>query len=100
MRCTTTRTSPRWVGLSDAAISAAATGSPDSLPDEEAAILVWTGRLLVNHTLSDDERAAALHFLTVNQLADLVITVGFYQLVCNFLNTFTVTTDGEGVVVL
>jgi hypothetical protein len=33
--------------------------------------------------------------LTVTQLADLVMTVGFYQLVCNFLNTFEVTTEGE-----
>jgi hypothetical protein len=31
----------------------------------------------------------------VNQLADLVVTVGFYQLVCNLINTFEVTTDGE-----
>jgi hypothetical protein len=29
------------------------------------------------------------------QLADLVMTVGFYQLVCNFLNTFEVSTEGE-----
>jgi len=33
--------------------------------------------------------------LSVTQLADLVITVGFYQLVCNFLNTFEVSTEGE-----
>jgi hypothetical protein len=31
----------------------------------------------------------------VNQLGDLVFTVGFYQLVATFLNTFDVTTDGE-----
>jgi 4-carboxymuconolactone decarboxylase len=86
----------RWVGLSDAAIATAATDSTDGLADEEAAILIWTDRLLANHTLCDDERQAALQMLTVNQLADLVITVGFYQLVCNFLNTFNVTTDGEG----
>lgn len=86
----------RWVGLADAAIAAAATRSTDDLPDEDAAILSWTDRLLVNHTLNDADRKEALELLTVNQLADLVITVGFYQLVCNFLNTFNVTTDDEG----
>jgi hypothetical protein len=52
--------------------------------------------LLDNHTLSDDQRAEALTLLRVNQLADFVLTVGFYQLVCNFLNTFGVTPEGEG----
>jgi hypothetical protein len=28
--------------------------------------------------------------LTANQLADFTLTVGFYQMVCNFLNTFGV----------
>lgn len=85
----------RWVGLSDDAIAAAATGSIDGLSDDEATILTWTDCLLTHHTLDDTERANALQRLTVTQLADLVLTVGFYQLVCNFLNTFGVTTDGE-----
>ena len=96
MRCTTTKISHAGWGLADAAIAAAATRSTDDLPDEDAAILSWTDRLLVNHTLNDADRKEALELLTANQLADLVITVGFYQLVCNFLNTFNVTTDGEG----
>jgi alkylhydroperoxidase family enzyme len=66
------------------------------LSDDQAAILKWTDQLLANHTLSDAEREDALELLTMNQLSDLVLTVGFYQLVCNFLNTFDVTTDGEG----
>jgi alkylhydroperoxidase family enzyme len=87
----------RLVGLAQTAISAAATGFTDGLPHEEAAILAWTDWLLANHTLDDPQREEALKLLTVNQLADLVVTVGFYQLVCNFLNTFNVTTDGEAV---
>jgi alkylhydroperoxidase family enzyme len=84
-----------YAGLSAEAITAAATGASDSLPDDEAAILTWTDRLLVNHTLDEAERADVLQRFTITQLADLVLTVGFYQLVCNFLNTFGVTTDGE-----
>ncbi|WP_055522535.1 carboxymuconolactone decarboxylase family protein [Streptomyces graminilatus] len=85
----------RLVGLSPAALAAAATGSTDGLSKEEASILRGTDRLLARHTLDDDERAELLAFLSVRQLADLVITVGFYQLVSNFLNTFGVTTEGE-----
>jgi 4-carboxymuconolactone decarboxylase len=84
-----------WVGLSAEAIAAAGTGATEGLAAEEAAILTWTDSLLHNHTLSGPEREDALKLLTVTQLADLVLTVGFYQLVCNFLNTFEVTSDGE-----
>ncbi|WP_405138736.1 carboxymuconolactone decarboxylase family protein [Nocardia sp. NBC_01388] len=85
----------RAVGLGDIAIAAAATGSTDGLSSEEAAILALTDRLLLSHTLDDSDRKSALEFLSVTQLADFVLTVGFYQLVCNFLNAFEVTTDGE-----
>lgn len=85
----------RAVGLGDTAIAAAATGTGTGLTAEEAAILTLTDRLLIAHTLDDADRKKALEFLTVTQLADLVLTVGFYQLVCNFLNAFEVTTAGE-----
>ncbi len=82
----------RWAGLSEAAMAAAGAGATDSLPEHEVAILRWTDLLLADHALGEE----VLELLTVTQLADLVITVGFYQLACNFLNTFHVTTDGEG----
>ena len=84
-----------YAGLSAEAISAASTGVTEGLPDDERGILRWTDRLLDGHTLDGSDRDDALGLLTVTQLADLVMTVGFYQLVCNFLNTFEVTTDGE-----
>jgi 4-carboxymuconolactone decarboxylase len=83
------------VGLSADAIAGAATGVSDTLPEGQAAIIAWTDSLLDNHTLSASERQDALTLLTVTQLADLVLTVGFYQLVCDFLNTFEVTSEGE-----
>ncbi|MGB9303683.1 MAG: hypothetical protein WCB92_08400 [Mycobacterium sp.] len=85
----------RYAGLSTEAITAAATGSTEGLPDDEVGIITWTDRLLDDHTLSGSDRDDALKSLTVTQLADLVMTVGFYQLVCNFLNAFEVTTEGE-----
>jgi alkylhydroperoxidase family enzyme len=84
-----------YAGLSTAAIAAAASGATDGLPQDEIDILRWTDLLLDGHTLSGADRVDALASLTVTQLADLVMTVGFYQLVCNFLNTFEVTTEGE-----
>lgn len=84
-----------YTGLSTEAIAAAASGVTDGLPQEEVDILSWTDLLLDDHTLSGADRENALASLTVTQLADLVMTVGFYQLVCNFLNTFEVTTEGE-----
>ncbi|WP_319431602.1 carboxymuconolactone decarboxylase family protein [Mycobacterium sp. RTGN5] len=84
-----------YAGLSAEAIAAAASGDTNGLPADEVGILAWTDRLLDDHTLSGSDRDAALTLLTTTQLADLVMTVGFYQLVCNFLNTFDVTTEGE-----
>jgi len=85
----------RAAGLADTAIIAATTGSVDGLPAGEAAVLSTTERLLANHTLGESERDEALAHLTVNQLADLVFTVGLYQLVGTFVNTFGVTTEDE-----
>ncbi|MWA08537.1 carboxymuconolactone decarboxylase family protein [Streptomyces sp. BA2] len=85
----------RLVGVGEEALTAAGTGSAGHLPGPEAAVLTATDRLLARHTLDEVTREELLAFLTVNQLADLVITVGFYQLICGFLNTFEVTTEGE-----
>ncbi|MDT5038998.1 MAG: 4-carboxymuconolactone decarboxylase [Micromonosporaceae bacterium] len=82
-------------GLARTAVDAAATGFTGGLPAGEAAILAWTDRLLADHTLDHSQQDDDRPLLTVNQLADLVVTVGFYQLVCNLINTFDVTTDGE-----
>lgn len=84
-----------YAGLSAEAIAAAETGDSAGLPDDEAGILRWTDLLLDRHTLAGSDRDDALDVLSVTQLADLVMTVGFYQLVCNFLNTFEVTVEGE-----
>ncbi|MGH6996785.1 MAG: hypothetical protein ACREEO_01275, partial [Phenylobacterium sp.] len=42
------------------------------------------------HTLSAAEREEGLKLLGANGFADFVMTVGFYQLVSNFLNVFEV----------
>jgi 4-carboxymuconolactone decarboxylase len=86
----------RAVGVGADALAAVAGQAADGLSAAEAAVLRITDLLLAQHTLTDAELDEALTHLTVNQFADLVLTVGFYQLVCNFLNTFRVTPEGEG----
>jgi alkylhydroperoxidase family enzyme len=83
------------IGLDQESIAAAESGSTDNLDSGAAAALRLTDLLLDNHTLTDAQRRDALETLTINQLADLTLTVGFYQLVCNFLNTFGVAPEGE-----
>lgn len=81
----------RLAGLSEAALAACANpGKVDGLKPIEINILKWTDLLLERHVLPPEHREAALAQLTTNQLMDLVITVGFYQLVYNLLNTFDV----------
>lgn len=84
----------RAIGLSEDDIAAAESGETENLGEYEAVLLRLTDLLLTNHTLTKEERAEALDALSINQLADLTITVGFYQLVCNFLNTFGVEPEG------
>lgn len=82
-------------GVTDDELRAAATGEYSGLADDRAAVLRWTDALLDHHRLDDAQVAEVLETWTANQLADFVLTVGFYQLVCGFLSTFDVTIDGE-----
>lgn len=84
------------IGLDDQSIAAVQSGALETLEPGAAAVLRLTDLLLDNHTLTDGERDGALQTLSVNQLADLTLTVGFYQLVCNFLNTFGVRPEEDG----
>ena len=61
-----------------------------ALSDSERTVLRLTDSIVQNHTLTAPEREEALELFNANQFADFVITVGFYQLVSNFLNVFDV----------
>jgi len=84
----------RSVGLPEEAIAALKViGSEAKLAADMQIIVQLTDELLDRHGLSAAARDQALTLLTANQLADLVLTVGFYQMVCNFLNTFGVPVE-------
>lgn len=85
----------RSVGLREAAIAASGVGPSDmAFTADERLVLELTDELLDRHGLSGPARAKALGRLGADQLADLVLTVGYYQMVCNFLNTFAVPIEG------
>ena len=84
----------RSVGLSEDALVAVRPGDDGAALDErQRAVLQLTDQLLERHALDSASRDAALRWMSTPQLADLVLTVGFYQLVCNFLNTFEVAVE-------
>ena len=87
----------KFVGLGDAAIAAAKEGPTASgLSSDEALVLRMTDELLDEHGLSQTSRDEALRRFSNNELADLILTIGHYQQVCIFLNTFGVPVE-EGV---
>lgn len=84
----------RSVELREGAIAATRVGaSAADLTDDERMILELTDELLDQHGLSASSRERALAILSVTQLSDFVMTVGFYQMVCNFLTTFGVPVE-------
>jgi alkylhydroperoxidase family enzyme len=87
----------KMVGLSDAKLAACKIGADQTaLSADEKVVLRLTDALVTHHTLTPNERGDALRLLDTNGLADFVMTVGFYQLVCNFLNAFEVEIEPQG----
>lgn len=87
----------RLVGLTDAQLASCAIGAdPSALSPQEQTILALTDALVARHTLSAAERETALELMDANAFADFVMTVGFYQLVSNFLNVFEVEIEPNG----
>jgi len=84
----------RLMGLSDEKLAALIIGADQSELDEaERTIVRLTDAIARNHTLSDAERQEAMALMSPNQFADFVMTVGYYQMVSNFLNVFAVEID-------
>ena len=87
----------RLVGLTDVQLSSCAIGADQAaLSPEEQTILRLTDALVACHTLEAAERETALGLMGANGFADFVLTVGFYQLVSNFLNVFEVEIEPNG----
>lgn len=78
-------------GMNEAGIAAASIGNTaPGLSADDRLVLDLTDELLDRFGLSQASRDRALQTFSVQQLADLILTVGHYQQVCLFLNTFGV----------
>lgn len=81
----------RLLNISEAVIAACALDADAAaLSDGQQAVIRWTDTILSDHALHGEQLDQAKALLGAEQLADLVLVVGFYQLVCNFLNTFPI----------
>ena len=89
----------RKLGLADAKVAALAPGADASALDElELQVLRFTDevfhRVKAPDTMFDAMRAR----LSTKALAELVLTIGFYMMVCRFLENFEVDIEPPGVV--
>jgi len=78
----------RMVGLSEAEISALAPGQDQSaLGDALRAALALTDELFTDVRASDAALERARRYLDDRQLVELIVTAGYYGLVCRVLET-------------
>ena len=91
----------RKVGLADAKVAALAPGADTSALDGlEMQVLRFTDEVF-HHVKAPDPMFEAMRAqLTTKALAELVLTIGFYLMVCRFLENFEVDIEPPGVVEL
>ena len=81
----------RAVGVSDAELDALHSNNPrDALGDTERAVVELTDELFGAVRASDDALARVRRHLDDRQLVELVVTIGYYGLVCRVLETLGV----------
>jgi alkylhydroperoxidase family enzyme len=85
----------RLAGLTDDQIRAIASPVPDaSLFDErQAAVLAFAAELTADARVSDAAWAAAAGFLDEEQMVELVLVTGFYNMISRALNALQVDID-------
>ena len=89
----------RKLGLADAKVAALAPGADASALDElELQVLRFTDEVFHRVKAPDAMFDAMRARLSTRALAELVLTIGFYMMVCRFLENFEVDIEPPGVV--
>ncbi len=89
----------RRVGLDPAKIEALAIGADTApLTDTERLVLGFTDQLVHHVKAPDDMFAAMLARFSHRELAELVLTIGFYMMVSRFLENFEVDIEPPGAI--
>jgi 4-carboxymuconolactone decarboxylase len=81
----------REVGMSDELLAAVRAGPDDpAFDDRQRLVMRLTDDVVANVRAGDDTFAPLLEQLTVRELHELVMTIGFYMAVSRYLETFGV----------
>lgn len=80
----------RAVGVPDAEIAAVEHGTPEALDARAAAVVRFTEECVRDVRVSDATFAAARAHLGEQEVAELVLAIGYYMLVARFLETLGV----------
>ena len=83
----------RRVGLTDAQIRGCADPNSALFDPKQMAVLAYAGELTSDARVSDATFAAVSAFLNEEQIVELTLVVGFYNLVSRFLNALEVDVD-------
>lgn len=82
------------VGVTDAELGSLRPGaSRDALDERARAVVELTDELVANARASDQALSRVRRFLDDRDLVELVVTVGYYGLVCRVLETFDVDAE-------
>ncbi len=85
----------RYVGLTEAQLVAIKAGDIAALGDVEGVVLAFVDDVVKNVRASDATLAAVRQSLDDQQVADLIIAIGAYMMVCRFLETTGVEVEAE-----
>jgi alkylhydroperoxidase family enzyme len=83
----------RRVGLSDAQIKGVGRPAEGPYDERERAVLAYAGELTAASAATDDTFAAVRDFMDEEQIVELTIVIGFYNMVARVLNGLRVDLD-------
>lgn len=87
----------RDIGISDELIAAVHAGADDPVLDDLQRLVVrFTDDVVANVRAGDETFSPLAARLTVQELQELTVTIGFYMAVSRFLETFGVDIEDEG----
>jgi alkylhydroperoxidase family enzyme len=83
----------RAAGLSDEQVRAVAAPSPERFDERELAVLAYAGELTDDANVSDAAYAGVASFLDPEQVVELTLLTGYYNMVSRALNALAVDVD-------
>jgi alkylhydroperoxidase family enzyme len=86
----------RAVGMSDALIAAVRVGPAATDLDEiQRSVMRFTDDVVANVRAGDETFGAVAAMLSVRELQELTLTIGYYMMVSRFLETFDIELEDE-----